>query len=165
MGTTVIGTHRVGAILDLENLLHTARRSSGLIVRAQFAAIVEQVRGLGEVRSAVGCCDWWLAKLLVPAAVTSGVRVFAGGLGRDRADHELLRRAGDVPASVDTFVVGSGDRAFAPLVADQALRGRRTVVIGRAGSISRALRAAADTVIELQPRVIDLGQQMSDVAA
>ena len=147
---------QVGAILDLENLLHSARRSSGMVVRAQFSAIVDQLRDLGEIRSAVGCCDRWLAKLLVPVAVSSGIRVFPGLIGKDRADRELLRRAADVPASVDTFVVGSGDGAFAPLVAELALRGRHTVVIGHAGGIARSLRAAADTVVELHPRTIDL---------
>lgn len=156
MTATTITTAQVGAVLDLENLLHAARRSSGMLVRAQFNAIVRQVRGLGDVRSAVGCCDFWLAKLLVPVAPAAGLRVFPGRVGRDRADAELLRRASDVPPSVDTFVVGSGDAVFAPLVASQSLAGRRTVVIGRRGSIAKALRLVADTVIELQPQAINL---------
>lgn len=154
MAATAVATTQVGAILDLENLLHAARRSSGTLVRAQFSAIATQLRGLGEIRSAVGCCDWWLAKLLVPVAATSGIRVFGGMVGRDRADTELLRRAGDVPASVDTFVVGSGDGVFAPLVAQHALAGRTTVVIGRRGCIARSLRAAAHTVLELPDEIV-----------
>lgn len=154
MRATLVGAAQIGAVLDLENLLHTARRSSGMLVRAQFSAIVEQVRGLGEVRSAFGCCDWWLAKVLVPASAAAGVRIFPGALGRDRADGELLRRAADIPRSVDTLVVGSGDGAFAPLVAEHSLLGRRTVVIGRRGAIARSLRAAADTVIELPHEIV-----------
>ena len=145
---------QVGAILDLENLLHTARRSSGRLVRAQFSALVEHLRAIGDIRSAVGCCDWWLAKLLVPVVPASGVRVFAGAMGHNRADAELLRRAADVPPSVDTFVIGSGDGVFAPLVAQHALAGRTTVVIGRRGSIARSLRVAAHLVIELPDELI-----------
>lgn len=156
MTATMVGAAQIGAVLDLENLLHTARRSSGMLVRAQFSAIVEQLRGIGEIRSAVGCCDRWLARMLVPEALTSGVRIFPGRIGPDRADRELLRRAADVPPSIDTFVVGSGDGIFAPLVAAQALAGRHTVVVANRGSIAASLRAAADTVIELRPRTIHL---------
>ena len=87
---------QVGAVLDLENLLFAARRTSGAAVRAQFLTFVEQLRG-------------------------------------------------------------SGDGIFAPLVASQALAGRHTVVIGRPGCISSALRAAAHQVIELPLRDIHLG--------
>jgi hypothetical protein len=146
----------VGAVLDLENLLHRARHVSGVAVRAQFLAVVDALRGVGDVRHAVGCCDWWLAGMLTPVAPATGVRIFPGPIGKDRADGELLRRVADIPASVDTLVVGSGDGAFAPLVAQQALAGRRTVVIGRPGGIAAALRAAAHQVIELPWREIDL---------
>ena len=147
---------QVGAVLDLENLLYSARRTSGAAVRAQFLHVVDQLRRLGDVRSAVGCCDRWLAGMLAPVAMSAGVRIFPGPLGKDRADAELLRRAGDVPAAVDTLVLGSGDAVFAPLVAEQALAGRHTVILGRSGSIARALRAAAHEVIELQHHTIDL---------
>lgn len=147
---------QVGAVLDLENLLHASRRTSGGAVRAQFLSVVNVLRGLGDVRHAVGCCDRWLAGMLAPVAAGAGVRVFPGRIGKDRADTELLRRAADIPAAVDTLVVGSGDGAFAPLVAEQALAGRRTVVIGRPGTIASALRAAAHEVIELPLREIDL---------
>ena len=147
---------QVGALLDLENLLHTARRTSGAAVRAQFLAVVGQLRNTGDVRHAVGCCDRWLAGMLAPVAADAGVRIFPGRIGKDRADGELLRRAANVPAWVDALVVGSGDRAFAPLVAEQALAGRHTVVIGRPGAIAATLRAAAHEVIELPLREIDL---------
>ena len=91
--TTTLQQTQVGALLDLENLLHRARRASGTAVRAQFAAIVQELRGLGEIRSAVGCCDRWLAKVLVPVAAASEIRIFPGLMGKDRADGELLRRA------------------------------------------------------------------------
>jgi hypothetical protein len=156
MTATVLPTAQVGALLDLENLLHAARRRSGTAVRAQLRLLMAQIRTLGDVRHAVGCCDFWLAKVLTPTAAELGVRVFPGRLGKDRADAELLRRAADIPPSADVLVVGSGDGTFAPLVARAALAGRHTVVIARTGSVSAALRAAAHEVIELPDRVVDL---------
>ena len=50
--TNTLQRRQVGAILDLESLLHTARRSSGMVVRAQFSAVVDQLRGLGEAAPA-----------------------------------------------------------------------------------------------------------------
>lgn len=156
MATAVLQRMQVGAVLDLENLLHSARRSSGAAVRAQFLAMLESLREIGDLRHAVGCCDRWLAGILTPVLPGSGVRVFPGPMGKDRADLELLRRADEVPAALDALVVGSGDRIFARLVAEQALAGRHTVVVGRAGCISASVRAAAHRVIELPSRDIRL---------
>ena len=156
MAATAVKAGQVGALLDLENLLHAARRMSGAAVRAQFELVVAALRDLGDLRHAVGCADFWLAKMLAPVAPGAGVRVVPGKLGPDRADTELLRRAADIPASADVLVLGSGDGIFAPLVAREALAGRRTVVIGRPGSIAAALRAAAHEVIELPLRTVDL---------
>ena len=156
MATTGVREMQVGVVLDLENLLHSARRVSGAVVRAQFLSVVDRIRSLGEVHYAVGCCDRWLAGMLAPVAAEAGVRVFPGRIGKDRADGELLRRAAEVPRSVEALVVGSGDGAFAPLVARQALAGRHTVVIGRAGSVAANLRAAAHQVIELPYRDVRL---------
>ncbi len=82
MAIQVLERTQVGAVLDLENLLHAARRTSGTVVRAQFSAIVEELRSLGEIRSGVGCCDRWLAKILVPVAVRSGIRIFPASSAR-----------------------------------------------------------------------------------
>lgn len=153
---TVVQQTRVAALLDLENLLHAARHVSGHAIRAEFLALVEQIRRIGDVRHAVACCDWWLAGILTPVAAPSGVRIFAGRSGKDRADGELLRRAADVPRSTQALVLGSGDGIFAPLVAAQALAGRLTTVVGVAGSIATSLRAAAHEVVELRPRTIHL---------
>ena len=140
---------QVAAILDLENLLYDARRCSGDAVRAAFVTLMAELRTLGDLRYAVGCCDRWLAGMLAPVAAQWGVRLHPCAIGPNCADRELLRRAADIPRGVSVLVVASGDGAFAPLVADQALAGRQTVVIGRRGRISLALRCAAHTVREL----------------
>ena len=149
MTTAVLQRMQLGVVLDLENLLHTARRVSGAVVRAQFLTLVEALRDAGDLRSAVGCCDRRLAGILAPVLTGSGIRVFPGRIGKDRADRELLRRAAEVPRCVDAFVVGSGDGIFAQLIAEQALAGRHTIVVARAGSISASVRAAAHQIVEL----------------
>ena len=104
---TTLQTTPLAAVLDLENLLHTARGVSPAAVRTQFLEIAAWVHALGEVRYAVGCCDYWLAKILAPVAAEAGVRIFPGPIGRDRADGELLRRAADIPDSAEVLIVGS----------------------------------------------------------
>jgi NYN domain len=149
-------TGTAAAILDLENLLYPERRISGDAVRAGFTSILNRISALADVHHAVGCCDRWLAGVLAPVAASSHVRIYPCALGKDVADTALLRRAIDVPARVETLIVGSGDAAFAPLVAAQGLAGRRTIVLGRAGGIARTLRCAADEVVELEARSLQL---------
>jgi hypothetical protein len=145
----------IALLLDLENLLHDQRRISGDAIRSGFGELMRELRRLGRARYAVGACDFWLAKALCPTAQSLGVRVFPGRTGPDRADGELLARgARDLPSSVDVVVIGSGDGAFTPLVRVQQAAGRRVVVAGRPGRISRALAEAADEVI-----VLDLAPQ------
>lgn len=147
---------QVAALLDLENLLYMERRTSPQAVRSGFQRLVRCLRSRGDVRFAVGCCDRWLAGMLAPVAVNSGVRIHPCMIGRECADRELLRRAADLPRGADLVVVGSGDHAFAPLVAGLGLSGRRTLVIGRAGGIATSMRAAADEVLELGQRSLGL---------
>lgn len=139
----------IAALLDLENLLYAERRISGAAVRSAFIDVVEVLHRLGDLRYAVACCDRWLAGILAPVSAAAGVRIHPCPIGKDCADVALLRRASDVPARVDTVVVGSGDAAFAPLVTAHAGVGRRTVVVGRRGTIAACLRCAADDVVEL----------------
>jgi hypothetical protein len=85
----------VALLLDLENLLHDDRRVSGDAVRLGLAHLMTQLRPLGSLRYAVGACDFWLARVLCPAAAQLGVRVFPGASGRDRAD-EVVHLGSDV---------------------------------------------------------------------
>src|SRR5688500_6336404 len=105
---------QVAAILDLENLLYDARQVSGDAVRAAFVTLMAELRTMGDVRYAVGCCDRWLAGMLAPVAQAWGVRLHPCAIGPDCADRELLRRAADIPRGTSVVVVASGDGAFAP---------------------------------------------------
>jgi hypothetical protein len=103
---------------------------------------------------------WRLGDTLVVAANPSFMKLLAFDLiemahrplcawGKDAADDLLL---GAVPADVGArfgrLVVGSGDHAFAPLVA--SLRGRiETLVVTAAGLIAADLYVAADDVQSL----------------
>lgn len=140
----------VGMLLDLENLLHEARRVSGEAIRHGLATVMRELRPLGAPRFVIGVCDWWLAKSLCPTAAALGVRVYPGPMGPRRADAELLRRGlQDIPGSIDIVVIGSGDRAFCRLVHAHRAAGRRVVVAGPEGAIAACLRALADDVVEV----------------
>jgi hypothetical protein len=141
----------IGVLLDLENILHRARLHGPDAVRAGLARVMDQLGGLGPVSWAVGSCDWWLARTLLPVAMTRGVRVHPGPCGPDRADGDLLRRSADVPASVRTLVIASGDGAFLPVVRAHRAAGRQVVVAGCPGSVSTQLADAADRVVWLDP--------------
>lgn len=71
------------------------------------------------------------------------------GTGPDAADLLLLQAVPrDLVARYDRLVVGSGDHAFAPLVA--TLKGRMpTLVVRSAGRLAADLYAVADEVVEL----------------
>ena len=142
---------RVGALLDLENLVHDTLRSGPGRVRQTLTEVVAVVRGLGEAVTLVGACNPWLAALLVPAAAAAGVRIFWSPLAPNAADHELLRRAEDIAASVDLLVVASGDGIFVDLVAAERDRGREVVVVAREGCVAGSLARAAHRVVVLPP--------------
>jgi hypothetical protein len=141
----------IGVLLDLENILHRARPHGPDAVRAGLAALMDRLGDLGQVSWAVGSCDWWLARVLLPTAAAASVRIHPGPCGPDRADGELLRRADDVPASVGTLVIASGDAAFLPAVRAHRAAGRQVVVAGCRGTMSRQLADAADQVVWLDP--------------
>jgi hypothetical protein len=139
----------IGVLLDLENILHSARSQGPAAVRAGLVRAMHQLRDLGQVSWAVASCDWWLARTVLPAAAACGVRVHPGPCGQDRADHELLRRSADVPTSVGTLVIASGDGAFLPAVHEHRMAGRQVVVDAVHGALSAQLALAADRVVLL----------------
>ena len=73
------------------------------------------------------------------------------GRGPDGADQALLERADPdwVAGRFDRLVVGSGDHAFAPLVAEVRNRGVDAVVVARPRQLAAALRRTGATVVAL----------------
>lgn len=144
----------VAALLDVENVLFAERRVGAAAAQAGLADLMARVRRLGELRFAVAACDWWMARLLLPAAARYGVRLFPGPLGRDRADRELLRRGADIPRSTELVVIASGDGAFASLARQQHDRGRSVVVAAHDGHLAASLQASADEVLWLPDGIV-----------
>jgi hypothetical protein len=139
----------VAALLDVENVLFAERRISAAAAQTALAELMGRVRRFGELRFAVGSCDFWLARLVWPATARCGVRLFPGPIGHDRADADLLRRGADIPPSAELVVIASGDAVFTPLARQQRDRGRTVVVAAHAGRLARCLRSAADEVLWL----------------
>ncbi len=134
-------------LVDIENLVGEPTSWRPDRIRATFDAYLQTA-------------TWHPGDSLVVAANPSFMKMLAFDLvgmahwalcawGKDAADQLLL---GAVPADVGArfgrIVVGSGDHAFAPLVA--SLRGRiETLVVTAAGLISADLYVATDEVERL----------------
>ncbi len=134
-------------LVDIENLVGEPTSWRPDRIRATFDAYLQTA-------------NWRPCDSLVIAANPSFMKMLAFDLvgmahralcawGKDAADQLLL---GAVPADVGSrfrrLVVGSGDHAFAPLVA--SLRGRiETLVVAAAGLISADLYVATDEVERL----------------
>ena len=72
--------------------------------------------------------------------------------GEDGADVELTTRIlAELPSSVDTVVIFSGDHYFVPTAMALQGMGKRVEVVAVAGVISRDLSRAADSVTLIVP--------------
>ncbi len=132
-------------LVDIENLAGgaclraAAVRSAkeGLVATGQIGAKDHVVIGTSHIG------------LVQVGSTWEGVRYVVRS-GRDGADLALLDViAEDVAHRFESVVLASGDRIFAPAVADLAAAGVATTVIGRRGHIARALHQAAARVIYL----------------
>lgn len=136
---------RAHALLDLENLLHDARKGTRSDLESAFRRLIEVIKGCAGHVTAEGCGDYWLVRRLVPAAHEVGARLFPGPLGKDRADSELISRAkNDVPSSCDVLVIGSGDHGFSNVAARHRDAGRYVIAVARTGSLATRLRESVD---------------------
>ena len=135
---------RIALYLDLENLLY----GEGIHRLEVFTALVGLLRGFGArgiVVAAIACCDCTLARELAFAFEPAGVRIFTHDGGPDAADNALIERIRhELPASVRTVVIGSGDHIFAAVADELRARGLRVEVIARQGSLSAELYTQAD---------------------
>ena len=140
---------RIALFLDLENLVHRFRADGDLA--AAVGAIeraVRRVAARGTIVAAVACCDCSLARALVFAMRDMNVRVFTHSGGPDRADLDLLARIRtDLPASVDTVVIGSGDHIFTEAARALRAQGLRVELIAPPGATSADLYRNVDDCI------------------
>lgn len=134
-------------LVDIENLVGAPDLWSPNRIRATFDAYLQ-------------AASWQSGDSLVVAANPSFMKMLAFDLvgmahrplcarGKDAADELLVGAVpADVGAQFGRLVVGSGDHAFAPLMA--SLRGRiETLVVTAAGLIAAVLYTATDEVERL----------------
>jgi hypothetical protein len=130
-------------LVDLENLVGGPRRA-GQWLRPTVHAY-EAVAPVGPADQVIAAADitlWRRSAFDLP-----GWR-YLPGRGPDGADRALLDEA--PPAWVadrfERLVIGSGDRAFAPLALAVRAAGREVVAVARPRQLSAALRRAATCV-------------------
>jgi hypothetical protein len=151
-------------LIDAENLAGNGRPSAAELAAAaaEFTAAIgtgpfdHTVVAAGPAVAFDAGLAWPGAQLLV-------------GLGPDGADAALLEWAAraDLVERFDRLVVGSGDFAFASLVADLRGVGVSVTVVARAGSCSRALSDLCEDVRLIGSGSLDLRDVMEppDAAA
>jgi hypothetical protein len=140
------GAGRSLHVIDLENL------ASGLATESSFLDALGRYRRVAlvgardSVEIALDVNAWRRVAFSLPRSWR--VRV---GFGPDGADRALLD-AVDFRVAVERFdrvVIGSGDGAFAPLVAGLVAAGRRVEVVSNRHALSRRLARAATAVFSM----------------
>lgn len=139
---------RLAVFLDLENLLHPWSGTPIEQVRRLFGLILDQVEALAPVTMIVAAGDRRLLPRLVPIAAARGVRLFPNAPGPDAADRVLLHHLGQVPASVDGVVIGSGDHGFAGAMRSFA-GSCDAIVLAQFRKLAGELRDAVDWYVPL----------------
>lgn len=129
---------RIAVILDLENLIGLPPIERPL---SQLIQALDRIIEGRTVVSAVGYCAVPLQRRLLFRMQPLGVRIFGHSERTpDAADRLLLRHLdAELPASVDTVVLGSGDHIFAPTAAALRARNLRIEVAARPGTLSADL--------------------------
>jgi hypothetical protein len=144
---------RIGVALDLENLLHGFRRRGALSLG--LGRLVNALQGYasrGVLVWGIACCDRSLQRQVAFELAEVPVRVFGH---EDRtanaADREILAYlAHDLPQSVSTVVIGSGDRIFVSVARGLRSQGRRVEVLASRTALSEELARVAHDVALLE---------------
>lgn len=149
-GRCATGSVRVAVFLDLENLCG-GRHASTDDLLAHAATILGAARGRATVAAAVGYCNRALASRVALPLARLGIRVFVHDGGPDAADVALIARMrAEIPRTVDTVVIASGDHIFADVARELRARGMRVEVCALAGCLSADLYRAADDCVLLR---------------
>jgi hypothetical protein len=139
--------HRVAVYFDIENLCHPFRSggrvSEGIDLMASFLGDLRQTN---VVVSALGVCDRDTWRRVAFPLNDLGVRVFAHGGGVNAADAALVAHIrGELPPSVGTVVIASGDHFFAGVARELRHGGRQVVVASLRHALSNQLYRAANS--------------------
>ena len=138
---------RLAVYLDIENLVHPFRESGlwgqgiGLV-----ASFLRDVGRMGTVVVALAVCDRDAWRHVAFPMAELGVRVFAHSGGPDAADVALVEHIrGELPPSVGTIVIASGDHLFAAVASELRAEGRQVVAASLPGALSHQLYGSVDS--------------------
>lgn len=149
--------HSVIVRLDVENHLiglHNAGQTPD--TKAYLDAIQNLIQDLGSVISVQASADWkrlrealgrdYQAEFEENNVRTVYRRNIPGKNTNDIALAGSIQEALERNPEADTFVIGTGDADFLPIVDTIHDRGKKTILIALKGSLSKPLAAAADEV-------------------
>jgi uncharacterized LabA/DUF88 family protein len=150
-----MSTRRIALYLDIENLIHDLRRAGELEEAEELiTGLVHSLDERGVVVVKVAACDTSAARRLAFALARSGVRFFPHREATaDAADLDLIEMiTQELPKSVDTVVIASGDHIFADVVDDLRRRGVTVIIAARTGTLSWRLARSASEVLVVGDR-------------
>ena len=132
---------RIGVFFDIENLTE-GERDAGV---GPILAVMRELSQRGTVVAAVACGNHALVQRMMFELAALGVRAFVHHGGPDAADKVLLGRLREeVPQTVDTVVISSGDHIFAPMARELRAKGKRVEAHAVLGCLSAELYRAVD---------------------
>jgi uncharacterized LabA/DUF88 family protein len=155
-----IRPHRVDVRLDFENLYYGMQENNwSLSIRAIVQGIKAAVSDLGEVVRIVAYADWGVLAKRTNREIQRELELIGVKTryqisirGKNSADmeivddiHRLLGRDYTEEA-VDVVVIGTCDRDFRPVLETAQSRGKRVVVLGLQGKLSKELQTFAQEI-------------------
>lgn len=153
---------RVGVLLDVQNLYHSAKNlyKAKVNFKEVLRSAVEKrklVRAIAYVITTESGEEKPFFEALTRLGIetkTKNLQIFFDGLKKADWDVGLAVDAIRLAASLDVIVIGSGDGDFLPLVEYLKNKGKQVEVIAFGKSSSSALREMADDFVDLgkEPR-------------
>ncbi|MBI4128986.1 MAG: NYN domain-containing protein [Parcubacteria group bacterium] len=148
---------RVGVLLDVQNLYHSAKnlfhaRVNFKEVLTRSVADRKLVRAIAYVIKTESGEERAFFDALIHLGIETRVKdlqVFFGGLKKADWDVGLSIDAVRLAPSLDVIVIGSGDGDFVPLVEYLKNQGKQVEVIAFGKSASSRLKESADDFIDL----------------
>jgi hypothetical protein len=139
---------RVAVVLDVENLVVGRPR------RLALDQMLRAVRAVTDGRvavSMVGFCVLGIQRAVAFDLGNAGIRVFGhADPSPDAADQLILGYLeSNLPSSIDTVAIGSGDHCFAGVARDLRRRGLRVEVVARPGGLAASLYRSCDQWIPI----------------
>ncbi|MBX5482289.1 MAG: NYN domain-containing protein [Myxococcaceae bacterium] len=151
---TVPSEHRIALFLDFENLVTNTGISAGSF---DLQPSLDQLLEKGKVVFRRAYCDWSRFREAKAGLHAHGVELVdvppSTAAGKNAADMRLVIDALELSylrEHIDTFVIGSGDSDFCPLVYKLRENGRTVIGLGVRGSTSPLFVRACDEFIYLK---------------